>query len=194
VRADHAAALAARFAARSATAARVVRWLGVVLLVVAVIHLAVTPLIAGFLASQMAPGAWQVVRPPALLNHVVVSILLVPVGATLLGLGPQLRSGSASAWRIAIVHALRSRACRSWSSRPCRARCSPHPRSSSRPRSSPSPRSRCPRRSCGPAHAPDGDRGQGTAASSAVRMNANTAASFAGLPGQLSSTTTREDR
>ena len=83
-----------------------VRWLGVALVIVAVIHLAVTPLIASFFASQMSPREWQVVKPPALLNHVVVGILLVPVGATLIGLGPALRAGSRSAWRIAIVHAV----------------------------------------------------------------------------------------
>jgi len=94
------------FVSRSAIAARVVRWLGVVLVIVAVIHLAVTPLVAGFVASQMLPAAWQIVRPPTLLNHVVVGILLVPVGATLIGLGPQLRTGSRSAWRLALVHAL----------------------------------------------------------------------------------------
>jgi hypothetical protein len=91
--------------ARSTIAARVIRWLGAVLVIVAAIHLAVTPLIADFFATQMSAGAWQVVRPPALLNHVVVGILLVPVGATLVGLGPQLRTGSTSAWRLAIVHA-----------------------------------------------------------------------------------------
>ena len=94
------------FVGRSAIAARVVRWLGVVLVIVAAIHLAVTPLLASFLASQMSPDAWQIVGPPTLLNHVVVGILLVPVGATLIWLGPQLRAGSRSAWRIAIVHAV----------------------------------------------------------------------------------------
>src|SRR5262245_44332174 len=94
------------FVARSAIAVRVVRWLGVVLVIVAAIHLAVTPLIAGFLASQMSTDAWQVVRPPTLLNHVVVGILLVPAGATLIGVGPELRAGSKSAWRLVMVHAL----------------------------------------------------------------------------------------
>jgi hypothetical protein len=92
--------------ARSKAASRVVRGLGIVLLAVAGIHLAVTPLLAGFLAGQMPAAAWQVTGPPMMLNHVVVGILLVPVGVTLIGLGPQLRARSPWAWRIATVHAV----------------------------------------------------------------------------------------
>jgi hypothetical protein len=91
---------------RRVIAARVVRGLGIVLLVVALIHLVVTPVLAQFLSSQVSDEQWKIVGPPTLLNHVVVGVLLVPIGITLIALSPQLRDGSKSAWRIAFVHAL----------------------------------------------------------------------------------------
>jgi hypothetical protein len=91
---------------RLATASRVVRNAGIVLLVVAVIHLIATPMLARFLSSPLSEAQWKTVGPPSLLNHVVVGVLLVPIGFTLVVIAPHLRDGARWAWRLALIHAL----------------------------------------------------------------------------------------
>ncbi len=59
----------------------IVRAEGVLLLVIAVIHLAVTPLLReAVLDRVLAPELLPVVAPPFLLNHLVVGVLLLPLG------------------------------------------------------------------------------------------------------------------
>jgi hypothetical protein len=50
------------------------------LAVLGVLHLAVTPLIVRMLRQGLLPGAVAWLTPPMLLNHVVVGILLLPLG------------------------------------------------------------------------------------------------------------------
>jgi len=85
-------------------AKHVFRAAGLVLIVVGGLHLIVTPLLAGFIARAVGPGAWDVIGPPTLLNHVVVGILLIPVGAGAVSVAPSLREPWA--WRLAWVTAL----------------------------------------------------------------------------------------
>lgn len=85
-------------------AERVFRVAGVLLFVVAAIHLLVTPLFARFVAGAVPPGSWLVIGPPSLLNHVVVGILLIPTGAAALFVAPQLADRRAR--RLAWVTAL----------------------------------------------------------------------------------------
>lgn len=91
---------------RLAIASRVVRNTGIVLLVVAVIHLIATPLLAGFMSAPLSEAQWNMVGPPSLLNHVVVGVLFIPVAFTLVAIAPQLRDGARWAWRLAMIHAL----------------------------------------------------------------------------------------
>ena len=65
---------------RHALAARILKIDGVLLLVVAAIHLSATPLVLNFVSSQSTPAAYAQIKPPFLLSFVVVGILLVPVG------------------------------------------------------------------------------------------------------------------
>jgi len=85
-------------------AAWVFRTAGILLLLVAAIHLLITPRFASFVAGAVPPRAWTIIGPPSVLNHVVVGILLVPVGACALTVAPALREPWA--WRLAWVTAL----------------------------------------------------------------------------------------
>ncbi len=53
---------------------------GILLCVLGILHLAVTPLISRFIEKNATPSAANWFRPPMLLNHVVVGILLLPLG------------------------------------------------------------------------------------------------------------------
>ena len=80
--------------------------MGVVLLIVAAIHLVVTPLLANVMAERVSEEQWQFLRVPSLINHIVVGVLLIPIGATLIVLAGELRKGSRWAWWLVVVHAL----------------------------------------------------------------------------------------
>jgi len=53
---------------------------GLMLAVLGVIHLAVTPLIVRLLKQGLSPDVVAWLTPPMILNHVVVGILLLPLG------------------------------------------------------------------------------------------------------------------
>jgi hypothetical protein len=79
-------------------AGRVFRVAGVLILVVAGIHLLATPLFGRFMAEAVGSEAWKVVGPPSL------GILLIPVGAGAFTVAPALQERWA--WRLAWVIAL----------------------------------------------------------------------------------------
>jgi hypothetical protein len=54
---------------------------GVLLLLLGVLHLAVTPFIAQLVEQAATPDAARWLMPPMLLNHIVVGVLLLPLGA-----------------------------------------------------------------------------------------------------------------
>jgi hypothetical protein len=58
----------------------VLRTSGILLCALGLLHLAVTPIIARFVAGAALPTAVAWLTPPMLLNHVVVGILLLPLG------------------------------------------------------------------------------------------------------------------
>jgi hypothetical protein len=64
-----------------ATRTLILRIGGVLLLLLGVLHLAVTPFIAQLVEQSATPDAIRWLMPPMLLNHVVVGILLLPLGA-----------------------------------------------------------------------------------------------------------------
>jgi len=74
---------------------------GALLLVVAAIHLAVTPVLkAAILDRTLTPQQLSIISPPFLLNHLVVGILLIPIGFITLYSAPALRLGKRWAWII----------------------------------------------------------------------------------------------
>jgi hypothetical protein len=72
---------------------------GVLLAVLGVLHIAVTPLIVHMLKNGLLPGAVAWLTPPMLLNHVVVGILLLPLGV----LTVYASSGAANGVRWAVI-------------------------------------------------------------------------------------------
>jgi hypothetical protein len=53
---------------------------GIMLVVLGILHLAVTHIIANLIADNVQPLVSEWLKPPMLLNHVVVGILLLPLG------------------------------------------------------------------------------------------------------------------
>ena len=58
----------------------VLRASGVLLVVLGALHLAVTPFITRFVEQGASPDAVDWLTPPMLLNHILVGILLLPLG------------------------------------------------------------------------------------------------------------------
>jgi hypothetical protein len=58
----------------------ILRTSGILLCALGLLHLAVTPIIARFVAGAALPRAVDWLTPPMVLNHVVVGILLLPLG------------------------------------------------------------------------------------------------------------------
>ena len=79
----------------------VLRLSGVLLVLLGLLHLAVTPLIARLVrhAASMPAGAWLV--PPMLLNHVVAGLLLLPLGILTTYAAPEAARGVR--WAIVTV-------------------------------------------------------------------------------------------
>ena len=79
---------------------------GVVLLLVAAIHLLVIPELRSLLVRELAPNDFRFVWPPFLLNHAVVGILLMSVGLSTLHCASGVRAGERWAWRVGITNAI----------------------------------------------------------------------------------------
>ena len=78
---------------------------GVALIVVAIIHLWISPLLYTWFGRGVG-SALPVYGPPFLLNHVVVGLLLLPLGVNTLIASFGVRAGDQRAWRIACVNSL----------------------------------------------------------------------------------------
>jgi hypothetical protein len=83
----------------------VLRLGGVLLVVLGALHLAVTPFIAR-LVREAAPSASDWLTPPMLLNHVVVGILLLPLGVLTAYAARHASAGVAWAQTVTRVNAL----------------------------------------------------------------------------------------
>ncbi|MBI1804166.1 MAG: hypothetical protein HY033_01320 [Ignavibacteriae bacterium] len=79
---------------------------GILLIVLAFIHLFATPLINKWLAYELTARVLEQVSPAFLLNHIVVGILLIPFGISTLYSSIGVRAGQAWARGIAITNAL----------------------------------------------------------------------------------------
>ena len=72
----------------------ILRLSGVLLVVLGMLHLGVTPFIAGMVPDGAAPSAVDWLTPPMLLNHVVVGILLLPLGGLIYYSAPYAAAGA----------------------------------------------------------------------------------------------------
>jgi hypothetical protein len=93
-------------AGRRALVSRILIIEGALLVVVAAIHLAMTSELGSIVARFMTPKAFAFVWPPYALDHVVVGILLLPIGVTTILCAAGVREGDTRAWWIALVNAL----------------------------------------------------------------------------------------
>jgi hypothetical protein len=93
-------------AGRRALVARILIIEGALLVTVAAIHLAMTSELGSIVARFMTPKAFNFVWPPYALDHVVVGILLLPIGVTTIICASGVRTGDVRAWWIALVNAL----------------------------------------------------------------------------------------
>ena len=81
--------------------ARIMNVTGSLLLIVATIHLLVTPVLkSAFLDRVLTPQELRIVWPPFLLNHIVVGILLIPLGFITFYTASGIRAGERWAWII----------------------------------------------------------------------------------------------
>ena len=81
--------------------ARIIRVTGSLLLIVATIHLIVTPVLKrAVLDRVLRPQELRIVSPPFLLNHIVVGILLIPLGFIALYTASAISAGERWAWVI----------------------------------------------------------------------------------------------
>ena len=92
---------------RTRIVARTVSVTGALLLIVAAIHLTVTPALKeAILDRVLTPQQLPIVLPPFLLNHLVVGILLIPIGFITMYSAPAIRAGKRWAWIVNFVNAL----------------------------------------------------------------------------------------
>ena len=92
---------------RTHIVARTVSVTGVLLLIVAAIHLAVTPALKrAILDRTLTPEQLSIVQPPFLLNHLVVGILLIPIALITIYSAPALRAGERWAWIVNLANGL----------------------------------------------------------------------------------------
>ena len=85
---------------------RILRVQGILILVVAAIHFAATPLLRLTLVQQLTPVDFAFVWPPFVLSFVVVGVLLIPIGVSTLFCAAGIRAGEWWAWRVGITNAL----------------------------------------------------------------------------------------
>jgi hypothetical protein len=78
---------------------------GVLLLVVAAIHLLVIPVLKKVLARILTPHDMAFVWAPFVLNHAVVGVLLIPLGISTIYAGLHLKTRALWAYRIALLNA-----------------------------------------------------------------------------------------
>jgi len=79
---------------------------GILLLLVATIHMLVIPSLRSVFVRLLSPGAFQFVWPPFLLNHSVTGILLIPLGLSTIYCASGIKSGQRWSWRVGITNAL----------------------------------------------------------------------------------------
>ena len=90
---------------RRTVVARVLLIDGVLLIILAFIHLLATPVIQTWLNRELTPEKLRNVSPPFFLDHIVVGLLLIPFGVSTLYSAVGVRAGQVWARAVAITNA-----------------------------------------------------------------------------------------
>ena len=85
----------------ASTHTRILRSSGVLLILLGIVHLVATPHIADLIRHSTSVDAANVLVPPMLLNHVLVGVLLLPLGWLMLYAAPH--SAAGVAWAQVVV-------------------------------------------------------------------------------------------
>src|SRR5215831_19020634 len=91
---------------KRAVSARILVAEGILLLIVAAIHLLVIPVLRDTLVRQLSAPDFQFVWPPFVLAFVVLGILLVPLALSTIYCASGVRRGERWAWRLGMTNAL----------------------------------------------------------------------------------------
>ncbi len=92
---------------RRSIVSRIISVTGVLLLIAAAIHLVVTPTLKRVILDRVLTAEQSlIVSPPFLLNHIVMGILLIPIGFTTIYCARGLRAGERWAWVICLANGL----------------------------------------------------------------------------------------
>src|SRR5438309_11210748 len=81
----------------ASTHTRIIRGSGVLLILLGIVHLVATPHISSFIRHSASAEAAGELIPPMLLNHVLVGVLLFPLGWLMLYAAPDWVAGVALA-------------------------------------------------------------------------------------------------
>ena len=87
----------------ASTRVRLLRGSGVLLILLGIVHLVATPHIAMLIRHSTSAGAAEQLTPPMLLNHILVGLLLFPLGYLTFYAAPSAAAGHA--WAQVIVRA-----------------------------------------------------------------------------------------
>jgi hypothetical protein len=91
---------------RNVIVSRLLLFDGVLLIVLAFVHLFSTPIIRRWLAGELTGETLTQVSPMFLYNHIVLGILLIPVGVSTLYIAAGIREGQSLARVVAIINAI----------------------------------------------------------------------------------------
>jgi hypothetical protein len=86
---------------RSLTRLRLLRGAGILLMTLGVVHLLATPHIASLVRHSASPASARWLTPPMLLNHILVGVLLIPLGYLTAYAAPHAVSGAS--WARVVV-------------------------------------------------------------------------------------------
>ena len=86
---------------RSLTRVRLLRGAGILLVTLGVVHLVATPHIATLVQHSATPDSARWLTPPMLLNHILVGVLLIPLGYLTAYAAPHAVSGAS--WAQVVV-------------------------------------------------------------------------------------------
>lgn len=86
--------------------ARILRVQGGLILLVAAIHLAATPLLRDVFSAQLSARDFKFAWPPMVLSFVVMGILLIPVGISTLFCASGVLAAERWSWRVGMTNAL----------------------------------------------------------------------------------------
>jgi hypothetical protein len=85
----------------SLTRLRLLRGAGILLVTLGVVHLIATPHIATLVRQSAFPASARWLTPPMLLNHILVGVLLMPLGYLTAYAAPHAVSGAS--WALVVV-------------------------------------------------------------------------------------------